>query len=131
VAITWAAVLARFPGDPALAALDPDAGELWAADAALLSAEFFGARYELAQILWAAHYALAPGTPGSSGAGGAAGPVTSRSEGGVSESYAAPSSGSSSFSASDAWWSLTKYGLMFASLLRSSPRRIVKLGPVC
>jgi hypothetical protein len=131
VAITWAQVLARFPSDPALAAVDADAGELWATDAGLLSESFFGARYELAQILWAAHFALAPGTPGSSGAGGPAGPVTSRSEGGVSESYAAPSSGSNTFSASDSWWSLTKYGQMFASLLRSSPRRILKMDPGC
>lgn len=129
MSISWSDVLARFPGDPALAAFDEDAGEAWAADAALLSASFFGARYELAQILWAAHHALATGGPGGSGGGGPAGPVTMRSEGGVTESYAAPNAGS--FSADEAWWSLTRYGRMFAALLRSSPRRIMKMESAC
>lgn len=129
MAITWSQVLARFPSDPALAAVDSDAGALWAQEAGKLSASFFGHRYELAQVLWAAHHALATGAPGSSGAGGPAGPVISRSEGDVSESYAAPSA--SSHSASDPWWGLTTYGRMFAALLRGSPRRLIKLEPAC
>lgn len=130
MSITWSQVTDRFPDDAALANVDEDVGELWATDAGLLSGSFFGARYELAQILWAAHHALATGPNGASGgAAGVAGPVTSRSEGGVSESYAAWSSGANA--ASDPWWSRTTYGQMFAALLRSAPGRIMRFGPVC
>lgn len=129
MAITWAQVLARFPGDAALAAVDAGAGDAWATEAGKLSASFFGARYELAQIVWAAHWALATGAPGSSGAGGPAGPVIARSEGDVSESYAAPAS--SSMSATDPFWGTSAYGRMFAALLRSSPGRLINFGPVC
>lgn len=131
MAITWAQVLARFPSDAALAAVDANAGAAWAEDAGHLSASFFRARYELAQILWAAHWALATGAPGSSGAGGPAGPVIARSEGGVSEAYASPSSSSSSVSATDPFWDTTAYGRMFAALLRGAPGRIMKLRPSC
>ena len=82
-----------------------------------LSAKYYGGdtdpRYKLARILLAAHIA----TPIAYG-GGISGPVTSRSEGGVSESYAVPPILAMGAHAS------TVHGRAFDELTRSMPGRI-------
>lgn len=86
-----------------------------------LSPTFFdgedGPLYALARRLLAAHLA-APYAASSSGSGGATGPVTSRSEGGVSESYAVPSLSLSGSHSS------TSHGRAFDELVKSSPNRV-------
>jgi hypothetical protein len=119
--IAWADVIARYPGDAALAAVDPGAGDSWAKLANGLSAKFFGGddseKYKTARILYAAHFAL-----GGGGGGGAAaaGPVTSESEGGVTRSYAVTSTAAISGSHAS-----TSYGRLYDELVRSSPYRIL------
>jgi hypothetical protein len=81
-----------------------------------LSAEFFGGIehpvYKLARMLLAAHMAT-PLAIAAAGGGGASGPVTSRSEGGVSESYAVASVSLSGSHSS------TAHGRAFDELVRS------------
>jgi hypothetical protein len=120
--ITWSDVLARFPSDAALAAIDPDvAGAAWAELANGLSASYFGGedgqKYKTARILYAAHCALAGGGTGGSG-NQAAGPVIAESEGGVSRSYAVTQT------SLGGGHGTTSYGQLFDALVRSSPRRI-------
>lgn len=93
-----------------------------------LSAAYYGGtddpRYKLARILLAAHIAT-PYAAATSGGGGVAGPVTSRSEGGVSESYAVASVSLTGAHSS------TAHGRAFDELTRSMPGRIINFGPVC
>jgi hypothetical protein len=86
-----------------------------------LSASYYGGvddpRYKLARILLAAHI----GTPYANAAGGGAGvsgPVTSRTEGGVSESYAVAAVSLTGSHSS------TGHGRAFDELTRSMPARI-------
>lgn len=89
--------------DPALqAAIDRAAKRV--------SASYFGELYDEAVALLAAH--LLKVTPTSAGSSTAAGPVTGRSAGGLSESYAAlPWSAS--------WYNLSTYGQQFRELVRN------------
>ncbi len=93
-----------------------------------LSATYFGGvddpRYKMARMLLAAHMG-APYATAASGAAGAAGPVTSRSEGDVSESYAVASM---SLTGSH---STTHHGRAFDELVRSMPGRIMNMRPTC
>lgn len=86
-----------------------------------LSSSFFGGEssptYKMARLLLAAHLGL---TIGLAGAGGAvaSGPVTSRSEGGVTESYAVAASVLTGSHGG------TSQGRAFDDLVRSRPERI-------
>ncbi len=86
-----------------------------------LSASFYGGaddpRYKLARILLAAHIAT-PYANAAGGGGGVSGPVTSRTEGGVSESYAVAQMTLNGSHAT------TAHGRAFDELTRSMPARI-------
>jgi hypothetical protein len=83
-----------------------------------LSSAYYGGiddpRYKLARMLLAAHI----GTPFAYGATGVSGPVTQRTEGGVSESYAVAQAALTGLHAS------TAHGRAFDELTRSMPGRI-------
>jgi hypothetical protein len=86
-----------------------------------LSGEYFGGAdgpvYTLARILLAGHLGLTLG-PAAAGGAGTSGPVTSRSEGGVSESYAVSSSATSGAHSG------TRHGLAFDALVRAQAGQI-------
>lgn len=119
-AIAWSDVTGMFPADTTLAAIPA------AAQTAILayvnedlSASYFGgeasAKLKLARIYWAAHMAVSGGLGGEASSG----PVTSREEGGVRETYAVSGAGIPSSSNRT-----TSYGRLFDELVRSSPYRV-------
>lgn len=114
--------------DANLANVAPNLQTLILARVEKLSASFFGGvddpRYKMARVLLAAHIA-APYAAAAAGAGAAAGPVTSRSEGDVSESYAVASVSLTGSHSS------TAHGRAFDELVRSMPGRIMNLRPTC
>jgi hypothetical protein len=117
-AITWSDVEGL---DATLSSIDPALQAVILGRVETLSSEFFGGVdspvYKLARMLLAAHIAT-PLAAAAAGGGGASGPVTSRSEGGVSESYAVASvslHGSHSG---------TSHGRAFDELVRSRPGRL-------
>lgn len=124
-AILWSQVAAF---EPSLATAPPEVQAVILARVETLSATFFGGPshpvYELARILAAAHLAMTVGPTGAGAGsgGGVSGPVTSRSEGGVSESYAVSASIGSGFAGVS--WGATRHGLAFVDLVRSRPGRL-------
>lgn len=122
--ITWSDVVEL---DANLEAVAPSLRAVILARVEKLSAAYYGGandpRYKLARVLLAAHIAT-PYASSSGGGAAPAGPVTSRSEGNVSESYASASVTGPHAS--------TVHGRAFDELTRSMPARIgPKLGPVC
>lgn len=122
-AIDWAAVLAMFPADPALAALPvPAQTDILAYVNTTLAVRVFGGeespKLRLARIYLAAHYATASGPS----AAGLSGVVTSESVGigSASRSYAAPNASSSA-------WGSTSYGRLYAELLRTTSARFPRV----
>lgn len=118
-AIAWTDVVSMFPDDSALAELPVSAqNAILAYVNTQLSRTFFGGeespKLRLARIYWAAHSAISGGEGGSV----TAGPVTMRSEGGVTEQYASGGASTSGVNGS------TSYGQLFDQLMRSSPRRV-------
>lgn len=81
-----------------------------------VSEDAFGDNYKLAGIFLTAHL-LTLFAPSSSGSGSVGvGPVTQRSVGAVSVSYAAPQLSNSALSAG---LGLTKYGVQYAQMIRN------------
>jgi hypothetical protein len=116
--IVWTDVTDMFPLDAALAALPgPAQDNILDYVNNGLSPRYFGGKdsgkFKLARIYWAAHLAVAPGVGGAA----AAGPVTAKSEGGVSIQYGWSGSSMSGGNGS------TSYGRLFDELVRSSPYR--------
>lgn len=112
-AIAWSDVTAI---DAALSAVAAGAQTMFLAEANALVASVFdgvdGPRYKLARVYLAAHR----GRQSLEAASGAAGPVTSKTIGGMSKSYAAPNSGDSDD------LDLTRWGRAYRDLCQSSPR---------
>lgn len=123
-AIDWSQVVAF---EPSLSTAPAGVQAVILARAETLSASFFGGAahpvYTLARILVAAHMAMTIGPAAASGSGrGVSGPVTSRSEGRVSESYAVSSAVGAGFAG--VAWGATRHGLAFVDLVRSRPGRL-------
>jgi hypothetical protein len=111
--IAWSDVTAV---DAALSAVSAGAQTMFLAEANALYASAFdgtsGPRYKLARVYLAAHR----GRVSLESASGAAGPVVSKTIGGMSKTYAAPTSGDSDD------LDLTRWGRAYRDLCRTSPR---------
>lgn len=127
--ITWDDVVKLAPApeleDPAVDT-DLQTELLKLVNSEILNVRIFGgsdsAKYKLARVYIAAHFAsLSPTATASGGTSGTVGPITSESEGGISRSYGDMTTVPGS---ADSSWAATIYGQKYAMLARTTLSRL-------